>query len=50
MEAICFDPLYGHHQASFGIKSVNAAYMLGSKLCWDTNMYTAFTDLIPKKA
>jgi len=33
MEATCFDPLYGHHQAFFEIKSVNAAYMSGSQLC-----------------
>jgi len=36
MEATCFDPLYGHHQNFFGIKSVNAAYMLGSQLCLQT--------------
>jgi len=29
MEATCFDPLQGHHQAFFGIKSVIAAYMFG---------------------
>jgi len=33
VEATCFDPLQDHHQAFFGIKSVNAAYMLGSQLC-----------------
>jgi len=33
MGATGFDPLEGHHQAFLGIKSMNAAYMLGFQLC-----------------